>query len=424
MQLDPQDELLLHSVADSFGAKPPKAIGVAVSGGSDSTALLHLMDQWASGAGVALCAVTVDHGLRDAAADEALTVARFCARLGVDHTTLHWTGWDGKGNLQDQARRARYGLMAGWARERGIDTVVLGHTADDQAETFLMRLARGSGVDGLSGMAARRQSGGVTWVRPLLLQRRQALRDYLQRHNITWVDDPTNDDMRFERVKIRKALAVLAGLGLDVDRLAGTAQDLQTARSALEFQTREAAEKIATVSSGDVVFDPAGFEQLHSEIRSRLLAHALQWVASAPYRPRRHALGMVETDIQMGRAATLHGCRILPRKTEIRITREHQAVKDTVCLTDAVWDNRWRLAGPHGNGLELRALGAAGLAECPDWRSTGIPRASLLASPAVWEKDSLIAAPLAGLGNGWRTVALGKNPLCQNRFKENACGQR
>jgi tRNA(Ile)-lysidine synthase len=404
--LDPQDELLLHLVGNCFGANPPKAIGVAVSGGSDSTALLHLMHQWAGGAGVTLHAVTIDHGLRDAAADEAKSVAQMCAGLGIDHSTLHWTGWDGKGNLQDQARRARYGLMAGWARERGIETVALGHTVEDQAETFLMRLARGSGVDGLSGMATRRRSDGVTWVRPVLLQRRQDLRDYLQRHDVSWIDDPTNEDERFDRVKIRKAMQVLADLGLDAERLAGTAQDLRIARSALELQTQEAAERTVTIKNGDVVLDRMQYRRLPLEISDRLMTHALCWVSSAKYRPRRAALSDVGYAILKGKGTTLHGCLITANKDEIRITREHQAVKDTVCPTDEIWDNRWRLTGPHDNGLELRALGAAGLAECPEWRATGIPRTSLLASPAVWKKDSLVAAPLAGLGNGWRTKAL------------------
>ncbi len=406
MQLDPQDELLLQYVGNSFGANPPKAIGVAVSGGSDSTALLHLMHHWAGGAGVTLHAVTVDHGLRDAAADEAKSVARMCASLGVDHYTLRWTGWEGKGNLQDQARRARYRLMAGWARERGIEMIALGHTVEDQAETFLMRLARGSGVDGLSGMATRRVSDGVTWVRPVLLQRRQDLRDYLQRHGIGWIDDPTNEDERFDRVKIRKAMQVLADLGLDAERLAGTAQDLQFARIALEQQTREAAERIATVENGDVVLDHMQYRRLSVEIGARLFSHALCWVSSAQYRPRRMALIGAEYSADIGKVSTLHGCLITANKNEIRITREHQAVKETVCPTDAAWDNRWQFDGPHETGLELRALGAKGLAECPDWRATGMPRTSLLASPSVWRKDSLIAAPLAGLGNGWLTKPL------------------
>ena len=351
-------------------------------------------------------AVTVDHGLRKAAANEAKGVAAFCAGLGIAHTTLNWTGWDGKGNLQDQARRARYRLMTDWAQARGIDTIALGHTADDQAETFLMRLARGSGVDGLSGMQPKRHADGLTWVRPALLLYRQQLRDHLMRHDIKWIDDPSNEDERFERVKARKVMQALAPLGIDVERLSGTAQDLQIARHALEFQTQNAAIDIATVQSGDVILNRKKVLVLPPETRGRLLSHALGWVSCAEYRPRRMALADVEIAIQLGKASTLHGCRIMPNKTEIRITREHQAVRDTVCPSDAIWDKRWKFTGPHVKDLEIRALGAAGLAKCPDWRRSDLPRATLLATPAVWQNQTLIAAPMAGLTNGWVTNAL------------------
>ncbi len=406
MQLSTIDEILLDFFGQAFASDTPKLVGVAVSGGSDSMAMLHLLHRWAGEKGVVLHAVTVDHGLRKAAADEAKGVGEFCAGLGISHTTLNWTGWDGKGNLQDQARRARYRLMTDWAKARGIETIALGHTADDQAETFLMRLARGSGVDGLSGMQQRRKTDGVEWVRPALLLHRQQLRDHLVRHNINWIDDPSNEDERFERVKARKVLKALAPLGIDVERLAGTAQDLQPARQALAIQTQNAAADIATVQNGDVLLARQAFNLLPAEIHSRLLSHALRWVSKTQYRPRRLALTDTERALRLRKSSTLHGCRILWSKTEIRITREHQAVKDTVCASDEVWDGRWRFSGPHAKGLEIRVLGEAGLADCPDWRSTGSPRACLLATPAMWQNQTLIAAPLAGLPNGWSLKSL------------------
>ena len=401
-----QDELLLHFVKEAFGPCPPAEIGVAVSGGSDSTALLHLLHRWSVDLGISVQAVTVDHGLREAAADEAKSAAEFCANIGVEHTTLRWAGWDGKGNLQDQARRARYRLMTEWANDQGIKTIALGHTADDQAETFLMRLARGSGVDGLSGMQQMRKAGGINWVRPILSVFRQQLRDYLQHLDIKWIDDPSNEDERFERVKARNVLKALAPLGIDAERLVDTAQVLQMARQALEFQTQKAALEMTTVDRGDVILDRKKIGMLPQDIRTRLLSHALCWVSCAEYRPRRNALSDVETAIDLDKASTLHGCLVTANKSEIRITREHQAVKDVVCSTDAVWDSRWQFSGPYTKGLELRALGEVGIAECPEWRATGMPRASLLATPAVWQNQSLIAAPLAGLSNGWLTNAL------------------
>ena len=406
MQLTPQDDRLLEDAGAVLDRQNLTRIGVAVSGGSDSCALLHLAAIWAKKAGVILEAVTVDHGLRTAAVAEAKAVAEICAGLGVEHTTLKWTGWDGRGNLQDQARQARYGLMADWAKDRGIGTIALGHTADDQAETFLLRLARGSGVDGLSGMAQSRHENGIDWLRPVLFLERQKLRDFLCRHAIKWFDDPSNEDEKYDRVKARKILKLLEPLGIDKSRLAATAQALQPARRALEWQTGQAAQSVATVRQATVVFDAAKFIALQPEIGTRLLQHALRWVSSAPYPPRRSSLENLQTAIFAQKSSTLHGCRIIAKKNEIRIGREYQAVKDMVCPTDQIWDQRWKFSGPATQGYEIRALGEAGLQQCPDWRSMNMKRACLLATPAVWQKQTLVAAPIAGFGNGWRSSAL------------------
>ncbi|WP_114967069.1 tRNA lysidine(34) synthetase TilS, partial [Alkalilacustris brevis] len=181
-------------------------LGVAVSGGGDSVALLLLVADWAAARGVRLRAVTVDHGLREGAAQEAEAVARLCAELGIGHDILRWQGWDGQGNLQDAARRARQGLIAGWARDHGLAAVALGHTRDDQAETVLMRLARGAGVDGLSGMAPLRLAVGLAWLRPLLDVGRAELRALLRARGVPWAEDPSNEDARFQRVRARRAL--------------------------------------------------------------------------------------------------------------------------------------------------------------------------------------------------------------------------
>ncbi|MHC0053340.1 tRNA lysidine(34) synthetase TilS [Actibacterium sp. D379-3] len=381
---------------------PPARLGVAVSGGGDSLALLHLVRDWAAGAGVPVAAVTVDHGLRPDAAQEAAFVAGTCARLGVPHDILKWSDWKGQGNLQDQARRARYALMTDWARARGIDAVALGHTADDQAETFVMRLARGSGVDGLSGMAGDHHAHGVRWLRPLLGQRRGVLRSYLTGIGQRWIDDPSNEDPAYDRVRARRALAVLDGLGITADGLADTCMRLSLAREALERLARDVAQAAAATDRGDVVLQCGALLNAPRETQLRLVAHALCWVASAEYRPRLGALTENYAQVLAGASRSLHGCLMIPSHGQIRITREYSAVRDTTCAPDVLWDRRWRLSGPPDKGLELRALGQAGLRVCPAWRGTGLPRASLLATPAVWRGDELVAAPLAGLANGWR----------------------
>lgn len=388
--------------AAAMTGRAPARLGLAVSGGGDSIALLHLAHAWGRAAGVGLSAVTVDHGLRPEAATEARFVAEICARLGVAHDTLRWTGWDGRGNLQAAARAARYRLMAGWAHERGIGAIALGHTMDDQAETFLMRLARGSGPDGLSGMAASHRRDAMIWLRPLLDLRRDALRAWLGQHGQGWIDDPSNRDRRFDRVRVRQALDGMRDIGLTVEGLAETCTRMAMTRAALDHLACETARSTGVIDRGDLLFDSAGLDASPRETRLRLLAAALCWVASAEYRPRLAALETALDAALSGRRRSLHGCLLTPDGPRLRISREPAAVRDTRAAPDRPWDTRWRFFGPKINGVQLRALGETGLACCKGWRETGLPRASLLASPAVWRGDELIAAPLAGHCNGWR----------------------
>lgn len=401
-----------RALAEALGEDAPARIGVAVSGGGDSLALLHLMAAWSQGRGTELAAVTVDHGLRPEAADEAAFVGRVAEELGLPHDTLTWTGWDGQGNLQDRARRARRRLVAEWAAGRGIGAVALGHTADDQAETFLMRLARGAGVDGLSGMAARHRAEGVLWLRPLLACGRAGLRAYLEDIGQGWIDDPSNDDPRFARVRARAALQALAPLGIEAPTLATVCRNLARARNALDIQADLAARDVARIDGGDVVFARAALAALPGETRRRLFRRALVWVSGADYGPRESALEEALAALASGPSATLHGCLMLAGGPDLRIAREYRAVAETETPTDALWDGRWRLDGPHHAELTVRALGAAGLAACPDWRETGRPRAALMATPGVWRGETLLSAPLAGRPDGWQArLATGTGAL-------------
>ncbi|WP_268234503.1 tRNA lysidine(34) synthetase TilS [Frigidibacter albus] len=394
------DDPLLRTIIAALTPGRIERLGVAVSGGGDSVALLHLLAAWRAAGGPDLAAVTVDHGLRPEAAAEAEAVAVVCAGLGVPHTVLRWQ-WDRRGNLQDAARRARQRLIAEWAAGQGAGAVALGHTADDQAETVLLRLARGSGVDGLSGMAAERRAEGVLWLRPLLEVRRGALRDWLRTRGVGWAEDPSNDDPRFDRVKARQALAALAPLGLDVAGLADTAARMRMAREALAQTAQAAARGLGRIDAGDVVL-ASGFAGLPEETRLRIAAHALRWIGGGDYRPRLAALQGALAAAQGGKPATLAGCLLLPEAGGLRIAREPQAVAATTGLVGDLWDGRWRLEGPGPADCEVRALGAAGLALCPGWRETGRPHAGLAATPAVWRGANLVAAPLAGHPAGWR----------------------
>lgn len=389
---------------------PDGAVGVAVSGGSDSTALLVGLAEVLGGSGRTLCAATVDHGLRPGSAAESQAVAALCRDLGVPHATLHWQGWDGRGNLQDAARRARRALLADWAGTRGVAAVFLGHTLDDQAETLLLRLARGSGVDGLCGMAARSTALNRSWLRPFLALRRAELRAFLVDRGIGWAEDPSNDDLRFDRVKMRRMLPALEGAGLTAERLAGTAVAMARARAALEASADALAEAACDVHPvGAVSLDPAPYAAAPEDIRLRLLARLLGWVSGAEYRPRLEALAALDRAICAGaaglRARTLQGCLVRAFRGRIWVIREPARTGPPV-PAGQVWDGRWRCAiGPAG--AEIGALGAPGLAALGDgWRTLGLPREALLSSPAIRRNGALIAAPFAKPGKECETVLI------------------
>ena len=391
-------EAVAHAALDRLYHRAAfPALGIAVSGGGDSLALLHLARDWARRRDVSVSAVTVDHALRAGSDEEAEEVGRHCRRLGISHGILRWTGWSGRGNLQAAARRARRRLIAGWATERGIQAIALGHTRDDQAETVLLRLARGSGVDGLAGMREDVAEGGVRWLRPLLAIGRTELRGVLSAAGVGWSEDPTNEDVAYDRVKARHALRHLGPVGIDADGLVRTAERMQMARTALEQVAAKAARLAVAFERGDVVIDRGALGDWPDETRFRILAHAICWVSGAPYRPRFAAL----KDAAGARSArTVAGALLIPDGSALRVTREHAAVADVTCTPDETWDGRWRLNGPARPGDRIAALGDA-VADCPDWRAGPLPRASLTASPALWRDGRLIAAPLAGLGADW-----------------------
>lgn len=393
------DDVLLNLAAQAFaGARSeggaPLPVAVAVSGGGDSMALLHLMHRAAPQAGHALHAVTVDHGLRPESADEAAGVSVFCAALGIPHETLRWKGPEATGNLMDQARRARLRLIGQWAALRGIGHVVLGHTANDQAESFLMNLSRASGLDGLSGMRRMWCAHGVVWSRPLLATSREDLRDYLRRSGVRWVDDPSNENDRFTRVKARRALTALKPLGITVARLNASIANLSLAQDAVLHATAKAAEDIKE-KAGALHFEARTLMAHPVDIQRRLLLGMLRWMNGADYPPREAQVLQLRRALDAGRDATLGGVRFRQRDGGITVTREARAVGPEVPL-GAIWDTRWEVSGP--GKARVRALGADGLAQVKDWRRAGISRDVAVVSPGVWIGDRLIAAPVLGVG--------------------------
>lgn len=220
----------LRAVWPEVDAEFAPRLGVAVSGGPDSTALLLLAAAAWPGR---VEAATIDHGLRAESAREAEDVARLCEQLGVPHATLPVSLE--AGNIQDAARRARYAALGDWAQERKLGTIATAHHADDQAETLIMRLNRGSGASGLAGVRARGRlpDAPVLLVRPLLGWRRADLGLVVAQVGVTAADDPSNTDDRFDRARLRKALATADWL--DVAAVAQSAAHLTDVDAALSW---------------------------------------------------------------------------------------------------------------------------------------------------------------------------------------------
>lgn len=226
-----------------------KATLIAVSGGPDSTALLIMAAEWADRRRAQVFAATVDHRLRAESAAEAAGVSALCEKLGVPHATLLWTGAKPATRLQERAREARYGLLVAHAGAIGADAIVTAHHADDQAETVLFRLMRGSGVGGLAGMAANSERDGVVVARPLLGLAKADLVAFCRARGASFVEDASNADPTYARTRLRALMGALAEEGLDAQGLARLARRAAEADSALATMT-DAAE--ARLGSGPI----------------------------------------------------------------------------------------------------------------------------------------------------------------------------
>ena len=260
------------------GWKAAPALVLAVSGGPDSIALMWLAARWRRSLkrGPRLIAVTVDHGLRPEAAREARDVKRLAQSLELEHCTLRWRGVKPKTGVPAAAREARYRLLAQMARQGGATHIATAHTRDDQAETLLMRMLRGSGITGLAAMARERERDGVLLVRPLLEISKAQLIATLEKARIAFADDPTNRDKNFTRPRLRVLMPQLAAEGGDAKNLARLATRLARANAAVEILADGAERYLALKGAGaDHGFDALAFAALPEEVRLRLLRRAI-----------------------------------------------------------------------------------------------------------------------------------------------------
>ena len=300
-----------QSLVDRFRAdldaliSPAEPIGIAVSGGPDSLALLLLAAAARPGR---IEAATVDHGLRSEARAESLAVASICERLGVPHSILT-ASWSEppQSAIQERARRKRYRLLSYWVEERRLGALATGHHADDQAETFLMRLARGSGVRGLAAMRSRSIATGshVPLVRPLLGWRRSELEQLCSAMGVTPVADPSNEDEKFERVRVRQGLTEAEWL--DPSAIARSASILGDADSALDWATRMEWKSSVLQKRDGLYFRPG---DVPVEILRRIIAKAVRRLATeGEPELRGREVDQILRTLRDGGTATIRGVR-------------------------------------------------------------------------------------------------------------------
>ena len=389
--------------ADLSGAK---GLVLAISGGPDSTALMALVAAWQERPPVLV--VTVDHGLRPDAADEAAMVEANAKRLGLPVQIVKAGPIAGRGNLQAAARAARYGLLADAARAGGHDTIVTAHHRDDQAETFLLRLARGSGVYGLAAMAPETAFDGLTLARPLLHVSRQALLAVAQASGLAFADDPSNANMRYDRVRMRQLLPLLSSHGLTAERLSETAGRLGRAAEAIDGEATKILKQAVTVDDFGVARgDSAPFSAVHPEIGLRALARLLQAVSGSHYTPGMKPLERLYPDIADGHSRpvrrTLHGTTVSISAGRFTVLREwgragpeNLAVKPDEAI---VFDGRFAVSVP-GNSVLARPnrdkgpLCVGPLGKTPVRANvSGIGRTALATLPGLFRGEKLIGLP-------------------------------
>lgn len=340
------------------GCLSEKPVGVAVSGGGDSLALLVLAHRWAQASGKALTAITVDHGLRKEAKAEAETVARLCRSLGIDHDICRLEGVPPR---QSALRRGRHAALAQTLRRRGGRLLLTGHTADDQAETFLMRARQGSGWYGLAGMRALSLSPvwpegeGMFIARPLLGIRRSALREFLKAEGVSWADDPSNENPAFERVRMRRLFCP------DLSRIVPVLTAID------RFETLRCLEDVAVwrwlgenVSWSGGGLNAATFDALPPERAARILGILLQIVADRETPPRGESLARLAHMLACKGdflGATLGGVRIRARRNRLHfqpeaapsgqaaISRQSRRLAATAALLSGVEDEIAAIAG-------------------------------------------------------------------------------
>ncbi|MFT6556863.1 tRNA lysidine(34) synthetase TilS [Sneathiella sp.] len=389
-------------------------VGVAVSGGSDSMAACLAAVDWAQRMDVQVVGLTVDHGLRPEARQEAELVAEWLSKIGMEHHILTWKGPHPRTGIQQAARNARYRLLKEKCKQLGANLLIMGHQLEDQLETFLMRMAKGSGVQGLSVMAATREQDGIIISRPFLSVSRQQLRDFLKKSDQQWIDDPSNDNPVFTRTHLGRALEILADLPeSNLQSLEMSVTRTQRADGALSTITEQYLRTHVVESPlGFVRFSKAAIEEMPDEIAIRFLQRLFIFVRGTGQGPQMSALERLQHSLktdQMSKAKTLFGCQLLRQRDQWILCREpgrtdlpeKELTNNRVCLWDDRFEIRDTVPGTNISAQDcprVRVIGDDGwqqLKESPEWQ-TPDPLPSIVKKnlPSIWIGAKIVSMPL------------------------------
>lgn len=416
--LTPIDDASFDSFMSDLGPFERLAhVAVAVSGGADSLCLVLLAGRWAAGRGGRVSALSVDHGLRPEARDEARRVGEWLRPRGIDHHILSWRGAKPAAGIQAAARDARYRLMGDWCRKAGVLHLMVAHTLDDQAETFLLRLGRGGGAEGLSAMAAVRETPDVRLLRPLLDVPKTVLRVALEAEGQDWIEDPSNRDPAFARVQVRRSMR--EG-GLEAVALARSAARFGRARQALEASTSKVlARSVRIHPAGFAVLNPLEIFSTPDEIGLCALGRVVAAVGGNCFPPRLKKLERLHEELVRAVSPdhgfpgrTLGGCRVMygtgRHRGSLVICREARGLPKPVPVEAGkrlVWDRRFQVRFKEFDLKEdhrprLEALGEHGWLEIigknPEFRACEIPGPARPALPALYDKKGLLSVPHLG----------------------------
>lgn len=390
------DQGRFDALMNAFGPfERASHVAVGVSGGADSMALAILLSDWAERQGGSATALIVDHGLRPESGTEALIVSKALTALGVENQVLRWASGDVMSGVQSKARHARYALMEAWCKQANVLHLAVAHHADDQAETVLMRMEKGSGPDGLSGIPETRELKHCRLLRPFLNVRKQALIRFLDDLGVCWVHDPSNDDPKYARTVIRSGIVKD---NVDIDGVVTCATRYGRVRDVAETAAARWLARYADLKpTGYLALDRAALKDAAEDTGLRVLSRAATVIGGKTYPPAISATERLLQHLADGRAATISRSLFTVKKDTVVVFREMRNLPNAQSVVghEIHWDGRFSIATDQNDlNLKVLAFGQLNLTnvselDVPNWFSD-LPSPVQRTIPVICSRNKIL----------------------------------